>query len=490
MTLSRESGKEEEEESSTKVSTSYGTEIELSNQDGSKASGLETAKTDVPQKIIPTEAETQKNFADICPSLIPNVTTHVLEQPFVNDPKVQHQKQTSSELMHFLRMIGKTKNVSEISCVERAFMLMQQQKPNIEAMKRQSFAEMKVSGPIFKVKTSSADFVTYTCMIATHSELWDIGDISIEAKTSKVSGSNGVTFPNCNDSKFLDLFSETVCTSGNESATSDNLEPQCTFEEQADKTTDVSLVRIPEFQIKKFQEIPVLVSHVISPSRFHIQQEDANLQKMSEIMERTRQKSCAEKNCVPDIGTYVMGWFPEQKLWCRAQVTKICGMNRGKGHLCTCLDGVKNLEVEVRRIDYGDSACLSLSNVKELCGEAVKVPLQALQVSLANVNPVNGQNWSAEAIHWFKDKVNGRTLYARLYPEGSKVMVELFMEKGKIGAMRRGASLSLRLAQNGHARHEQMKSMGLKRSHAQEQSRKQSAEWEKYLISRYSQNRK
>lgn len=55
---------------------------------------------------------------------------------------------------------------------------------------------------------------------------------------------------------------------------------------------------------------------------------------------------------------------------------------------------------------------------------------------MIQVRPVNGANWSFEAISWFKCKVKNKTLYARLYPERGKVLVELFMEKGKIGAMR------------------------------------------------------
>lgn len=52
------------------------------------------------------------------------------------------------------------------------------------------------------------------------------------------------------------------------------------------------------------------------------------------------------------------------------------------------------------------------------------------------MTPANGENWSLEAISWFKKKVENKTLYARLYPEKDKVLVEVFMEKGKIGAIR------------------------------------------------------
>lgn len=37
-------------------------------------------------------------------------------------------------------------------------------------------------------------------------------------------------------------------------------------------------------------------------------------------------------------------------------------------------------------MDYGDTACLSLSNIKELTPEMATIPLQAVQVSLANVS--------------------------------------------------------------------------------------------------------
>ncbi|XP_072520359.1 uncharacterized protein [Salminus brasiliensis] len=508
-TLSLESEKENEE-SSGKISPNYGTEMELFNQDKSKMSEMENSKFIKQQNIIVTETEMQKNVADtfipkgIHPSLPQNVTTHIFEQQFGNDPEVQHQKQTSSQLMRFLRMNGKTKNVpvtSLFDAVERAYALMQQQKSKNEAVdqkgvalhnahKRQLFPETKDSGPIFKVKSKSADFVTYSCVIATCSELWDIGNISTEVKKTLHDSiyDERLFFPNCNDPKLSDTFRQSMSTSSDESVTSEQVEHMHNWINESVEG-DEFLVKIPEFERKKFEEMSVLASHVVSPNNFYIQHKDANLKKLSETMARINSKSYADRNCIPDIGSIVMGWFSEQELWCRGQVTKICGMNRGSSHLCTSLEGVKHLEVEVRRIDYGDSACLSLLNVKKLCGEITKVPAQALQVSLANVSPVNGENWSVEAINWFKDKVNNRTLYSRLYPEENTVMVEIFMEKGKIGAMRRGASLSLRLAQNGHARHNQMKTVGPKRSHAQEQSRKRSMEWEKYLISCYSQSR-
>lgn len=46
--------------------------------------------------------------------------------------------------------------------------------------------------------------------------------------------------------------------------------------------------------------------------------------------------SNAVQNCIPDIGTVVMGWVAEREQWCRSQVIKICGMSRGG--FCPCVE--------------------------------------------------------------------------------------------------------------------------------------------------------
>ncbi|XP_076877161.1 uncharacterized protein LOC143526573 [Brachyhypopomus gauderio] len=499
----------EKDESPGKTSPVCDTEVESFSQDESKGREMEDVNNNLQKNTIAAKAQIQRNYANpFVPKEIfsdmrtQNVTTLLFDQQFGNDLEVQHQKQTSSQLMHFLRTNRKAEQGPELSlscAVDRPSTLVQQQNSKTEpsmadrntsqnARKRRLSSEMDACRPIFKLKNNRAGSVTYSCMIATPSELWDIGDISIELRnfTPELMSDESLALANCNDSKVLDAFSLSICPSKNVTVASEEGMGQCGPDKLMNRSVDgdEALVRIPEFQIKKFEEMPVIATHVITPSNFYIQHQDTNLQELSEIVARKRCESYAEKNIIPDLGTYVMGWFPEEKLWCRAQVAKICGINKGNHHLHSRLESIKNIEVEVRRIDYGDSACLSLWNVKEFCKEVAKIPVQALHVSLANVNPVNGESWSTDALSWFKDKVNNRMLYARLYPEDSKVMVELFMEKGKIGAMRRGASLSLRLAQNGHAKHNHM-NMALKRSHAQTQSKKQALEWEKYLIACY-----
>lgn len=52
------------------------------------------------------------------------------------------------------------------------------------------------------------------------------------------------------------------------------------------------------------------------------------------------------------------------------------------------------------------------------------------------VTPVTGRDWSEEAVGWFRATVRSRMFYARLNTHGPEVTVELFFEKGKLGAMR------------------------------------------------------
>lgn len=71
-----------------------------------------------------------------------------------------------------------------------------------------------------------------------------------------------------------------------------------------------------------------------------------------------------------------------------------------------------------------------------LLGGNLFPPVCFLSLLPPQVMPVNGISWSEEAVEWFHTMVHNRTLYARLYPRGCEVTVELFLEKGKIGSMR------------------------------------------------------
>lgn len=282
----------EKEYTPDQTSSNNGTKVGLFNQDKCKVDEIEN----IQQNTIETEASLDTfSPKGTSPSSTRNVTTPNFGQQFGSDPEVQHQKQTSSQLMCFLRRNGKIQKMPENSsfrAVERTFVL-KQQKGITEAIdqeeitlhpthKKTFFSEMKDSGPTFKVKTCNADFVTYSCVVATHSELWDVGSISTEVQNSVCD--EILIVPDCNDQWDFDL-RHTVCTSSVEHVNSEQMEQQYVSEELTEGTIgDQSLVQIPEFQIKKFEEMPVFASHVVSPSKFYVQQKDANLQKLSEVM--------------------------------------------------------------------------------------------------------------------------------------------------------------------------------------------------------------
>ncbi|MED6250003.1 hypothetical protein ATANTOWER_022993 [Ataeniobius toweri] len=164
-------------------------------------------------------------------------------------------------------------------------------------------------------------------------------------------------------------------------------------------------VNIPEFEIRKFEETEVVVSHVVSPSNFYIQHADSTKKLEALFTDLKVSHLHAEQNCIPDIGAQVICWLPQNEHWCRAQVAKISGVSR-------------------------------YNNAKDGPWRESSINMEALQVSLAHVTPINGRDWTEEAVGWFKAMVHDRTLYARFYPQGPTVTVELFLEKGKLGAMR------------------------------------------------------
>ncbi|XP_037637080.1 uncharacterized protein LOC119494922 [Sebastes umbrosus] len=435
----------------------------------------------------------------------PMKITPLMSWGWEDDVQVQHQKQTSSQLLHFLRAKAKNMGALEVTVMELSKIMHTSSLPQWPTIKTQSYqlrhvatddlinalapktlcADIENQAPVFRVKrVESSGSLTYTCVIATKTELWDIGDIFTEVGHG--------------DSEASPLENED-CQNLTAQVENSHLNVQAlqyTEPEQVShfvdaKTPAINGVTIPKFQNRRFEETEVVVSHIISPGNFYIQHANSITKLQALVTDSwNASSSYAEQNCIPDIGTKVMGWFPKQEQWCRAQVTKICGVS-GDNNATDGAGSETSIKVEVKKLDHGDTACLSLLNIKELTPEMAVLPLQAVQVALANVTPVNGSDWSEEAVGWFKAMVHNRTLFARLYPQGPKVTVELFLEKGKLGAMRRGASLSLRLAQNGHAKHSKLKNVGLmKTSTVQLKMRKQHSEWEKYLISCYTRSRK
>nr|XP_015206797.1 PREDICTED: uncharacterized protein LOC107077856 isoform X1 [Lepisosteus oculatus]XP_015206798.1 PREDICTED: uncharacterized protein LOC107077856 isoform X1 [Lepisosteus oculatus] len=507
-------------EASSNTSAYYNLEIEVYRSlPGHKNHTYSDNSNVKPQEPLPLKKcdKVKSNIKDPCPSsnetVQSNVPAHLLGCAFGNGFKVQHQKQTSSQLINYLRLISKSGSVSEAdsfngdnmtsgtphSASAAFWMHVRPGQKDIgsyhhtpedsysvaNGLKQKASSTLDSSFPVFKLKGKSTDgLLTYSCMVATQSELWDVCDIFIQEEN----------VPECvveqNPSLPAGRHSESHCKETNDSQHLGSSGALLSSVGLEASSRNKQCVRIPEFRIRKFAEMEVTVTHVVDPGDFYIQNTGTELKELSQkLISQEWGQSFVQMKCIPDIGTYVVGWLPNLKLWCRALVVKICGIQEEAGisqsHGC-----LQNIKIELVRIDYGDKVCLALSDIRELSPELAAFPKQALCVSLANVSPVHGVQWSSEAIRWFKETVEDKILYARLYPQEDKVMAELFMEKGKLEAMRRGPSVSLRLAHAGHAKHCKMKNVHLGRRSSHGHKTKLLSEWKKNIISAYLQNRK
>ncbi len=232
---------------------------------------------------------------------------HVFQLNVGND-QIHHQKLSSSQLVHFLKtsrnlaseLLSSADEVKyRPNITESSFVLMQQQNISAAASvdqrvvaltgaeenrENKSFSKENVSEPMFAEKESSAD-VSYRWMIATNTELWDIGDIFSDTDQSLPEPiPNEMTdFNFQDDCKVPDLWSRSVCPSAEESwRLKDGQSPDTLTDHTEDDHAEH--VRIPEFQSCRFEEMPVVISHIINPNKFFIQHKDTNLCELSEIM--------------------------------------------------------------------------------------------------------------------------------------------------------------------------------------------------------------
>lgn len=217
-----------------------------------------------------------------------------------DDVQVLHQKQTSSQLLRFLKEKAKTKGSLKVTFLEQT---KSKYKANNSAsllrtspiVKTKSYQFRHVvtddsvdergpkmlhanvnHAPVFQVKrVHSCGPLIYSCVIATETELWDIGDIFTEVLLEESVHSTAL-----DTEKWQQAFAQVE-----DSSISIELKPQTLQHTQPRlKKNDsnysgrlaANIVNIPEFEIRKFEETEVVVSHVASPSHFYIQHADSH----------------------------------------------------------------------------------------------------------------------------------------------------------------------------------------------------------------------
>lgn len=203
-----------------------------------------------------------------------------------DDVQVHHQKQTSSQLLHFLRAKAKNMGALEVTVMEWSKSMCSSSSPQSPAIKTESYqfshddlinalapktlcADIEDQAPVFRVKrVESSGSLTYTCVIATKTELWDIGDISTEVGQGD-SAASPLGNKDCQNT------TSQVENSPLNVEWKPQTEPEHESNPAGAKPPEITGIIIPEFQVRRFEESEVVVCHIVSPGNFYVQHADA-----------------------------------------------------------------------------------------------------------------------------------------------------------------------------------------------------------------------
>lgn len=227
-------------------------------------------------------------------------TLTLLSWGCVEDAHVQHQKQTSSQLLHFLK--AKTKNMGalevtgmkqskESTCTfcspqstpptvkHTAYHFGQDMTDELTDAKALS-SDVDNQTPVFKVKrVESSGSLVYTYVTATKTELWDIGDVVTEAEQED-SEVGPLENKVCGNAE-----AEVAGHNHRQAQTLQNAEAEPDGDPAPVKTPAVNSIPIPDFQFPKFEETEVVVSHIINPGNFYVQQADSAMKLQALVIE-------------------------------------------------------------------------------------------------------------------------------------------------------------------------------------------------------------
>lgn len=207
------------------------------------------------------------------------------------DVHVQHQKQTSSQLLHFLKAKGKNTGAPEVTvmrqrnenmtnfsppAVQHTAFLFEPAAMDLpkEAKAPQTLStNMENQIPVFKVKRAeSSGSLIYSYVTATRTELWDIGDIFMEAEQADC---DVIPLENKASGKSEAEVEDPCQVRGQPGGTLQNAESEHIGDPAPVQARTTDGLTIPEFQFPKFEETEVVVSHIVNPGNFYVQQADS-----------------------------------------------------------------------------------------------------------------------------------------------------------------------------------------------------------------------
>ncbi|KAM7308903.1 RING finger protein 17 isoform X2 [Ixodes scapularis] len=152
------------------------------------------------------------------------------------------------------------------------------------------------------------------------------------------------------------------------------------------------------------QVMNVFVSCINDPNRMFIQELGSNVEYLhsmiNELQEHCNKRS-AEMDIVyaPQVGTVCLAQFLPDQLWYRAQVVALPG----------------GAQVEVLYVDYGNKDVVPGLSVRKIPDRFMRLPIQAVQVALADVAPLAGNSWSNEAKNKLTKLTSSRSLKMKVH---------------------------------------------------------------------------
>lgn len=217
----------------------------------------------------------------------------VLGWASAEDVHVQHQKQTSSQLLHFLKAKGKNTSAPEVTVTRLSkestttlsppavkdaalpFELATMDHP-LEAKAPQTLStNIENQIPVFNVKrVEPSGTLIYSYVTATKTELWDIGDIFMDAEQGDC-----VVIPLENKVSGNSEAEVEECSKGNvqQGEIPQNAELEHVGDAAPPQARTTNSLHIPGFQFPKFEETEVVVSHIVDPGNFYVQQADSTM---------------------------------------------------------------------------------------------------------------------------------------------------------------------------------------------------------------------
>ncbi|XP_070558426.1 uncharacterized protein [Ptychodera flava] len=119
---------------------------------------------------------------------------------------------------------------------------------------------------------------------------------------------------------------------------------------------------------------------------------------------------------LPARGEIVVAQYSDDNRWYRALVTDVQEQNG-------------DVTLEVFYVDYGNSEWLSITSIRQIQEEFLRLPFQAVECFLAGIEPTleEGQSWPEDALKLFEEEtVNKRLIGHIKYRTGSVLHVDLY----------------------------------------------------------------